>query len=227
VARKAPPFNNPFLDAAGTLRDRLKADRKAKKKARAQASPPPSPPPPAGDDEAELFEAAMADVAPLQRDRKVAPQRPPPIAANDIPIYDEDAEAYAELASLVEGRARFDISDGDEFIEGCVEGLDRRVLQRLRRGDYAYRSFLDLHGMTRTDAKDAVERFLWEKREEKHRAVLIVHGRGKNSKDNIPVLKEALLGWLQRGRISRCVLAFSTARPHDGGAGAMYVLLRR
>ena len=60
-----------------------------------------------------------------------------------------------------------------------------------------------------------------------HRALLVVHGRGLNSKDNAPVLKERLKSWLARGQIGRIVLAFSSARPVDGGTGALYVLLRR
>jgi DNA-nicking Smr family endonuclease len=57
--------------------------------------------------------------------------------------------------------------------------------------------------------------------------VLIVHGRGLNSKDNVPVLKERLKSWLAHGSIGKIVLAFTTARACDGGAGALYVLLRR
>jgi DNA-nicking Smr family endonuclease len=57
--------------------------------------------------------------------------------------------------------------------------------------------------------------------------VLIVHGRGLNSKDNVPVLKERLKVWLAHGSIGKVVLAFTTARACDGGAGALYVLLRR
>jgi DNA-nicking Smr family endonuclease len=57
--------------------------------------------------------------------------------------------------------------------------------------------------------------------------VLIIHGRGRRSKDQIPVLKERLKVWLSRGRVGRGVLAFCTARPADGGAGALYVLLRK
>jgi DNA-nicking Smr family endonuclease len=48
-----------------------------------------------------------------------------------------------------------------------------------------------------------------------------------NSRDAAPVLRESLKGWLARGRLARSVLAFATARPHDGGPGAVYVLLRR
>ena len=59
------------------------------------------------------------------------------------------------------------------------------------------------------------------------RCVLIVHGRGLNSKDQVPVLKHRLTTWLTRGSWARLVLAFTSARPCDGGAGALYVLLRR
>jgi DNA-nicking Smr family endonuclease len=57
--------------------------------------------------------------------------------------------------------------------------------------------------------------------------VLIVHGRGHNSKDQIPVLKSRLANWLARGQWARLILGFTSARPCDGGAGALYVLLRR
>ena len=187
----------------------------------------PSPPKREIDPDVELFLKSNADVVKFNDDRGIAVGAPPPGHAGGIPIYDEDAEAYAELTSLVEGRAKFDIADSDEFIEGGIEGLDRRILQKLKRGDYAFRSYLDLHGMTREFAREEVERFLLEAYQENERCVLIVHGRGHNSKDNIPVLKSLLTGWLEKGRIARRVLAFCTARPTDGGAGAMYVLLRR
>ena len=86
---------------------------------------------------------------------------------------------------------------------------------------------MDLHGKTQVEARDALERFLDDSRRAKKRCVLVVHGRGLNSKDQIPVLKERLKGWLSEKRIGRRVLAFATARPQDGGTGAVYILLRR
>jgi DNA-nicking Smr family endonuclease len=86
---------------------------------------------------------------------------------------------------------------------------------------------IDLHGMSAAVARVAVERFITNAITEGHREVLIVHGRGHNSKDHVPVLKERLKSWLARGRIGRGILAFTSARPPDGGAGALYVLLRR
>jgi len=100
-------------------------------------------------------------------------------------------------------------------------------LRRLKAGDFAVADHLDLHGLRREPARDAVEQFIARSRAAGKRCVLIVHGKGLNSKDHIPVLKLHLQGWLSRGRIGRNILAFSTARPHDGGTGAVYVLLRR
>lgn len=193
-----------------------------------QSAPPPRPPPPkrpaptAVEEEQVLFMSAMDGVVPIpDRGKAQTPTTPNPR------IVDEDAEALARLAELVSGQGPFDISDSDEFIEGGAPDVDKRLLTALRRGDFAVQGHLDLHGMTKVEAREAVEQFLHASRREGRRCVLLVHGRGLNSKDQIPVLKENLKVWLNRGRIGREVLAFATARPHDGGAGAVYVLLRR
>ena len=104
----------------------------------------------------------------------------------------EDAEAYAQLSDLVDGTGNFDISDTDEYIEGIAHGLDRRLLSRLRRGDFALQAHVDLHGLNREEARLRVETFLHESRTNDRRCVLIIHGRGLNSKDQIPVLKDAV-----------------------------------
>lgn len=140
---------------------------------------------------------------------------------------DEDRAVQAYLRDLVDGVVPFDIADSDEYIEGAVQGLDRAVLRRLRRGEYSVQAHLDLHGMNREEARDAVARFVRSSLGRGLRCVLIVHGRGLHAKDQIPVLKEKLKAWLTRGAIGSAVLAFTTARPYDGGAGAVYVLLRR
>ena len=139
----------------------------------------------------------------------------------------EEAEALAALSDLVAGVAHFDITDTREYVEGVVVGLDPRVARRLRRGDFAWQAHIDLHGLTAAEARETVDRFILESFRAGRRCVLLVHGRGLNSKDRTPVLKERLKGWLAHGRIAKVVLAFTTARPHDGGAGALYVLLRR
>ena len=176
-------------------------------------------------DEQVSFAAAMADVQPLRADPRV--DAPAPATLTTRTTINEDAEALAALSDLVTGNGDFDISDSTEYVEGAVVGLDPRILRRLRRGEFAYQAMIDLHGMSAATARIEVERFIMSAVAEGHREVLIVHGRGRNSKDNVPVLKERLKSWLARGRIGRSILAFTSARPADGGAGALYVLLRR
>lgn len=182
----------------------------------------------AGDarDPAEMFLQAVADVRPLAARARDRVARPGP-AAGPRPVSHPDAEALAELCDLVAGTAPFDIADGDEYVEGAAVGVDRRLLRRLRTGEFAYQAHVDLHGLTAEEARCAVDAFLFRAHLNRHRCVLIVHGRGRNSKDQIPVLKTRLVSWLARGQSTRMILAFTSARPCDGGAGAMYVLLRR
>ncbi|HYY05117.1 MAG TPA: Smr/MutS family protein [Candidatus Limnocylindria bacterium] len=210
-ARGGKALNAPFADLGKRLR----------------ALPRPAPPRPAPHaEEPDLFAHAMEGVVPLPREGAVRVDGPPPAGAARPPVS-EEAEALAALSDLASGAARFDITDTREYVEGAIVGLDPRVLRRLRRGDFAWQAYLDLHGMTSATARVAVDRFLAESVALGHRCVLIVHGRGRNSKDQTPVLKERLKSWLARGRAARIVLGFTTARPCDGGAGALYVLLRR
>jgi len=212
AARK--PFYNPFRGLKLDLPDPRPA---------AQPAPEPEPKP-VPEDDRELFLRAIGDVQPLRK----GGERVAPLAAPRTPrIVDDDEEVLAELQELVAGRAPFDIADSDEFIEGCVQDLDRRILRRLRNGDYSIQATLDLHGLTQVEAKEALLRFVEKCRGEGKRCVLVIHGRGKNSENRIPVLKEGVQRWLTRGRLGKQVLAFCSARPKDGGVGAIYVLLRR
>ncbi len=224
--------HRPFAPMGEELKRKQKEARRALLASTRQPPPPEPPPPPAASaaeqepvDDLSLFAREMRGVQPLGSSDSVAPGAPPPQEAPAA--RDDDAEAMAELADLVAGRSSFDIADSDEYVEGIAQGLDRRLLKRLRLGQFAVQAHLDLHGQTRALARDAVEGFVVESRQRGRRCVLIVHGRGLNSKDQVPVLKEALKVWLARGRIARSVLAFCSARPSDGGTGAVYVLLRR
>ncbi|WP_257456405.1 Smr/MutS family protein [Archangium lipolyticum] len=219
--KKSESFNNPFKSA---LADLKKKQAEPPKKPQA----PPPPPKPARpkrsqeEDDLSLFLSAMDGVEQIT-ERGEAPTPNPRLPE----IIDENAEALAELAEMVAGQGSFDVADSNEFIEGAAPGIDARLLRSLRRGDFSVQARLDLHGMTQTEAREAVDRFLSESRRARKRCVLIVHGRGLNSKDQIPVLKERIAVWLNQKSIGKTVLAFATARPQDGGAGAVYVLLRR
>ncbi len=231
---KPKPFNSPF--------SKLKLDKAA---AAAQPKPPPAAPPRARREDAPLSEddqwsLAVDGVLPLEdRSPRIKPG-PEPLARPLEPL-DPELATYDQLRALVDhlgsGRSLtradhgplqpFDLSDGDEFIEGCVHDLDPRVLKRLRKGEYAIQASLDLHGLRRDEAKPELLAFIQKSRAAGKRCVLLVHGRGLHSKDQVPVLKDSVRRWLASERFAASVLAFSTARPHDGGAGALYLLLRK
>lgn len=211
------PFNNPF--------GKLKKNRRVERTPTPPPDRPPAPPPAVEPSDADLWAQATQSVRPLEPGHGIA--APPPPAPPRDEYYYPDLDALRELEALVSGEAPFDLADSDEFIEGSVSGLDPNIVRRLRRGDYAVQGHIDLHGMTREEAKGAVEQFLRESRCRGQRCVLVVHGRGIHSKDQVPILKDALRGWFATNRFGRHVLAFTTAQPADGGAGALYVLLRR
>lgn len=205
---------------------KLVKTQKSKSPVKPRPEPEPRPKAIAEPQDDEMFyDQAMADVKPLADDRSLVDKkaRARPMITD---INDEEL-VMRHLDDLVHGDVEFDIADTDEYIEGCKTGFDRRVLGKLRRGELSYQAFVDLHGLDRKQAREKVWHFLDKSVKQGLSCVLIVHGRGLGSKDNIPVLKTKLTAWLTRGAMGKRVLAFTSARPYDGGTGALYVLLKR
>lgn len=174
-----------------------------------------------------LFLEAVSGVKPLTgKESEIvipAPKNPLPVQ----PPPDDEFEGLMHLQDLIKGSIEMDISFSDEYIEGAVSGVSRKIMKKLKQGHIPVQDYLDLHGLTQQKAEIEVSNFLVNSRNRGLRCVLIVHGRGLNSPDSIPVLKERLPVWLNRGPARKIVMAFSSARPYDGGTGAIYVLLRR
>ena len=215
--------NDPFNPAFESLKTMAKRPEKAKKKVPVKKPEPVKTPP---DDETSFHEA-MSGVIPLSKNgreriacqgKNVRPSHTPP---------NEEQEVIAHLRDLVDGSIEMDITFSDEYIEGSISGVARNIMKRLKRGEIPVQDYLDLHGLTQKDAETRVREFLVRSRGRGLQCVLIVHGRGLNSPDSIPVLKERLPVWLNRGPARKIVIAFSSAKPYDGGTGAIYVLLRR
>ncbi len=178
-------------------------------------------------DEDSIFQTAMADVSPLPAGHcEKVPLQP---CEKKYPRFfaREEIEAYAQLVDLVAGDGPFELSSSDEYIDGAVLGISPEVLKKLREGYFSYLDYLDLHGLNRQQAREEVRDFIMECFAVGRRCVLIIAGRGLNSKDKEPVLKNNLPAWLTRAPLKRVVLAFASARPYDGGWGAFYVLLRK
>jgi len=148
-------------------------------------------------------------------------------APSVLPQEDPDSEARARMRSLVSEGIRFETVDDGDRIEGRKLDVDPRDLRRLRRGQYAIDGKLDLHGLGAHDARQAVESFVKKRATDGDRVVLIVHGKGSHSPRGHAVLRGEIAAWLSQGRVARHVAAFATAPDHDGGTGAVLVLLAR
>ena len=116
-----------------------------------------------------------------------------------------------------------DIENGDELYFRR-DGVQQQIMRKLRRGQFAIESELDLHGMTVNIAKKELDNFLSLCRSRNHRCIRIIHGKGHGSVDKIPVLKNKLNKWLQK---YDSILAYCSAPPNDGGSGAVYVLIKK
>lgn len=169
----------------------------------------------------EILQKEMTGVRRLDPDSR-QPLQPPPLDSFKIPAAEE---VGIELAQLLRHPVSFD-PYRDESMTGLSPGVSPRVLQKLSQGEFSIQSYLDLHGLTVHEARPAVRDFLQSSAMKGYRCVLIIHGKGRNSRDDVPVLKEKVRSWLSCGAISRKVLAFSPARGCDGGGGAVTVLLK-
>jgi DNA-nicking Smr family endonuclease len=169
------------------------------------------------EDERRAFREAMSGVRPLpQRDAIAAPPRPRPLArfarADEREVLRESLLPPADPAVL----------DTGEELTFRRPGIREDVLRRLRRGQFAVESEIDLHGLGRHAAHEALREFMAEATAQGHGCVRVIHGKGRGSGPRGPVLKHVVNHWLRR---MDDVVAFASARPADGGTGAVCVLL--
>lgn len=170
-------------------------------------------------DDIALFRDSVRDV------RRLRQQRNPPHRVRLRPIpritrADEDRVLEDMLTLDYDGA---ELETGEELLF-ARPGLQHGLLRKLRRGQFSIGRELDLHGMTASEAHVALVGFLAACQAAGVRCVRIIHGKGLSSPGRKPVLKTRLNTWLQR---SDDVLAFCSARPPDGGTGAVYALLKK
>lgn len=210
----------PFKDLDRLLR---------RKKVALKSAPPPDPAPAAEpalspQQEAELFKEAMADVTPLAFDRywELPKQRVSFECFQD----DEERQTVEALNRLIESGQGFVVADTSEYMEATAPGVASEIARQLHSGRYSVQDYVDLHGLTAREADEVLHAFIKRAISEGKRTVLVVHGRGLTS-PRTPVLKHKVYLWLTRGPLRKHVIALTSARSCDGGAGATYVLLRR
>lgn len=170
------------------------------------------------------FLEAMSGVTRLEHD--TVDNHKPPLVDHPGPADKPDQETLAALNELVSTQQRFAVNLTGELIEGHLVPIDPQTFQKLKQGRFAISQRLDLHGLNREDARAAVTVFVRNAYALNDRCLLIIPGRGLSSKGQ-PVIKQQLVKWLSSEPLAAVVLAFCSARPADGGSGAVYVLLRK
>lgn len=166
----------------------------------------------------EAFAEAMRQVARRPEPNRATPHRTP---LSGRPLQRE-ADERAVLDELLAHDPEHWVESGEDLAYRAP-GLQDSAFRRLRRGAYKVGAELDLHGMNSESARIALHRFLAECATRDIRCVRVIHGKGLRSSNQGPVLKTRVDRWLRR---LKDVLAFCSARPQDGGTGAVYVLLR-
>lgn len=171
------------------------------------------------DDERALFRAEIGRVRRVRSHRDQSrPPAPRPVA--DQRRKDEQSV----LEELATGPIDFSQVETGEEISYLRDGLQKRLLNRLRRGHWRVQDELDLHQMNVPAATQSIRSFIEDARRAGFGCIKIIHGKGLRSGPDGPQLKRLTAGLLARH--SR-VCAFASARPNDGGTGAVYVLLDR
>ena len=169
--------------------------------------------------EKDLFIRAAGAVKPVPDKRravlKKTPQPPKPMQFK----LDEEAVLIEAISD------EFDVGtllETDDLLSFRRPGIGTDVTRKLRRGDWSIQRQLDLHGLRRDEARESLSFFIREAHKHGIRCVRVVHGKGLGSPGKAPVLKSRVHSWLVQ---KQEVLAFVQAKPADGGAGALVVLL--
>ena len=175
----------------------------------------------------DLFQSAMKDVIPLEDNKTQiisAFAKDQSLPERSLTSHKKTGE---DFSNLVKESSAWDVSFSDEYMEGAVSGVGPKIMKKLKRGEFSVQDYIDLHGLTKKEAETVVDEFIIKSYHRGMRCVLIVHGRGLGSLNHKPAIKKELPVWFRRGMLKRIVLAFVTAKPCDGGAGALYVLLKK
>lgn len=189
--------------------------------------------------DADLWDEVTARIEPLKRRR---PRRQiPPQQARDA---DPEAPPVSEPVEAAGQRRRPDVRRPDAAGQAAkpaeLTGIDRRMRQKLARGQVEVDARLDLHGTGRPAARAALHAFLVSASARGHRLVLVITGKGEaptrhtlhgtdhfHTPERRGILRQALTEWLTEPDFASLVSGFQPAHPRHGGGGAFYVRLRR
>ncbi len=169
--------------------------------------------------EKNLFTRAIGKVAPLPPKNQATLARKP---TAPVAVQRQKDEAAVLKDALSD---EFDVGtllDTDDALSFRRPGVGPEVTRKLRKGEWAIQSQIDLHGLRSEQARVCLAEFIRNAHKQGLRCVRVVHGKGLGSPGKTPVLKSKVNSWLVQ---KNQVMAFVQAKPAQGGDGALLVLL--
>ena len=198
-------------------------------------------------DEADLWEQMTGDVVPLGD----LPKRAAPSPRHELNAAQRDGVAWGPsstadapvepLNRLKVGGAtgatnRLRVGQENDLNKAMPVVLDRRNLRRIGKGRISIDDRIDLHGMRRSQAHQALLVFMRAAQAENFKTVLVITGKGRLRSEpsenwmddrDVGVLRREVPEWLRSDELEDVVNGFSNALPQHGGDGALYVRLKR
>ncbi|SBW08775.1 Smr protein/MutS2-like protein [uncultured Alphaproteobacteria bacterium] len=179
-------------------------------------------PPPITAEDARLWAQVTRDAKPLgdapRPEIAADPPRPPD---DEPPGFDLPGPRLPAMRPAPGAVRRHAI-----LTHGSTANIDKRTAERFKKGEMQIEARLDLHGLTREAAHDALQDFMRDSFERGRRCVIVVTGKGRRS-DGVGILRSEVPRWLNEAQLRPLILSFAYAQPRDGGEGALYVFLRR
>ncbi|MFT6557913.1 Smr/MutS family protein [Sneathiella sp.] len=200
------------------------------------------------DEDLYLWNYVLRDVTPIRSNRFTGFEEfAKKIPEKEISVPKERADPRKKAAALKHSPSSAPYRKGTDnalFRESVVPssrqsvpGLDRNSSEKLRKGKMVIEGRVDLHGMNRRVAHQRLRSFLNGAYLQGKRCVLVITGKGSSvdKTDDAPymgggrrgILKEEVPKWLAEPDLQRLVLDYRTAQIKHGGAGALYVLMKR
>ena len=180
-------------------------------------------------EERQLWDWATREVLPLKRS---APRLKPGRAKIEPP-----APPAALKPRIVQALKLEPARAGKAIVKPLVPplaGIEPGIRKRLDRGRRSFDAVLDLHGLRQSEAHGALAAFITQAHAVGHRVVLVITGKGARARPGdeggpsaTGLIRRAVPGWLGDARLRDCIIGFEEAGLRQGGAGALYVRIRR
>jgi DNA-nicking Smr family endonuclease len=168
----------------------------------------------------EIFKEAMTDVREIKEFREISVNK----VQKKFFIKIQNDNSIEILKEIISGKRKIQLSNTPEYVEWAHPNIRKDITYMLHNGYFSIQDTIDLHGLTLTQAEEALTKFIQNSIKRNLFCIKVIHGRGLRSPKG-PVLKQAVINWLHK-KFSKWLLAYATAKDCDGGLGATYIILK-